>query len=43
MLLNASHEVTNCGLPDHVQTRYIRYKQGADPQVTVDKMRLLLC
>lgn len=28
MLLNASHELTNCGLPDHIQDRYVRYKQG---------------
>lgn len=28
MLLNASHEVTNCGLPPEIQERYVRYKQG---------------
>ena len=28
MLLNASHEITNCGLPQHIQDRYVRYKQG---------------
>lgn len=28
MLFNASHVVTNCGLPPHIQERYIRYKQG---------------
>lgn len=28
MLLNVSHEITNCGLPQHVQERYVRYKQG---------------
>lgn len=28
MLLNATHALTNCGLPEHIQGRYVRYKQG---------------